>query len=153
MTTCPFRKAERAATMLITLRVTGDFRVSLSPQKTSGCILARRPHPPFRTTKKAEHKARFFVVGEGGFGPPKSVTTDLQSAPFGRSGIPPYEIRLWSWWTDLNPRPADYKSAALPAELHQRSASQRTILYHAFSVLSIRFSKKTRFFIKKFSEP
>ena len=26
----------------------------------------------------------------------------------------------WSWWTDLNPRPADYKSAALPAELHQR---------------------------------
>ena len=30
-----------------------------------------------------------FLVGEGGFGPPKSVTTDLQSAPFGRSGIPP----------------------------------------------------------------
>ncbi len=30
-------------------------------------------------------------MGEGGFGPPKSVTTDLQSAPFGRSGIPPYE--------------------------------------------------------------
>jgi hypothetical protein len=26
---------------------------------------------------------------------------------------------MWSWWTDLNPRPADYKSAALPAELHQ----------------------------------
>ena len=32
------------------------------------------------------------VVGEGGFEPPKSVTTDLQSAPFGRSGSPPYEI-------------------------------------------------------------
>ena len=31
-----------------------------------------------------------FLVGEGGFGPPKSVTTDLQSAPFGRSGIPPF---------------------------------------------------------------
>ena len=30
------------------------------------------------------------VVGEGGFEPPKSVTTDLQSAPFDRSGIPPY---------------------------------------------------------------
>ena len=30
------------------------------------------------------------LVGEGGFEPPKSVTTDLQSAPFGRSGIPPY---------------------------------------------------------------
>ena len=32
------------------------------------------------------------VVGEGGFEPPKSVTTDLQSAPFDRSGIPPYEL-------------------------------------------------------------
>ena len=64
-----------------------------------------------------------FLVGEGGFGPPKSLTTDLQSAPFGRSGIPPYYslfAKEWSWWTDLNPRPADYKSAALPAELHQR---------------------------------
>ncbi len=27
--------------------------------------------------------------------------------------------KKWSWWTDLNPRPADYKSAALPPELHQ----------------------------------
>ena len=25
----------------------------------------------------------------GGFEPPKSLTTDLQSVPFGRSGIPP----------------------------------------------------------------
>ena len=31
-----------------------------------------------------------FLVGEGGFEPPKSSTTDLQSAPFGHSGIPPY---------------------------------------------------------------
>ena len=29
------------------------------------------------------------MVGEGGFEPPKSVTTDLQSAPFGRSGTLP----------------------------------------------------------------
>ena len=27
---------------------------------------------------------------EGGFEPPKSATTDLQSAPFGHSGTPPY---------------------------------------------------------------
>ena len=33
---------------------------------------------------------RGFLVGEGGFGPPKSLTTDLQSAPFGRSGTLPY---------------------------------------------------------------
>ena len=29
-----------------------------------------------------------------------------------------YEGR-WSWRLDLNPRPADYKSAALPTELRQ----------------------------------
>ena len=29
-------------------------------------------------------------MGEDGFEPSKSLTTDLQSAPFGRSGIPPY---------------------------------------------------------------
>jgi hypothetical protein len=29
------------------------------------------------------------MVEGGGFEPPKSTTTDLQSVPFGRSGIPP----------------------------------------------------------------
>ena len=33
-------------------------------------------------------------------------------------------MKLWSWWTDSNPRPADYKSAALPAELHQQFQQQ-----------------------------
>ena len=32
------------------------------------------------------------LVGEDGFGPSKSLTTDLQSAPFGHSGTRPYEI-------------------------------------------------------------
>ena len=32
-------------------------------------------------------------------------------------------MKLWSWWTDSNPRPADYKSAALPTELHQQNFS------------------------------
>ncbi len=35
------------------------------------------------------HNNSAVMVGEAGFGPAKSVTTDLQSAPFGRSGIPP----------------------------------------------------------------
>ena len=30
-----------------------------------------------------------FLVGRGGFEPPKAVPTDLQSAPFGHSGIFP----------------------------------------------------------------
>ena len=51
----------------------------------------------------------------------------------------------WSWWTDLNPRPADYKSAALPTELHQLELSfvlliQATItVYHLSRVLSSTF--------------
>ena len=34
------------------------------------------------------------MVGEGGFEPPKSLTTDLQSAPFGHSGILPYSLEM-----------------------------------------------------------
>ncbi len=37
---------------------------------------------------------RGFLVGEGGFEPPKSLTTDLQSVPFGRSGTLPYKVYL-----------------------------------------------------------
>ena len=39
--------------------------------------------------KKSKSEDLDSLVGEAGFGPAKSVTTDLQSAPFGRSGIPP----------------------------------------------------------------
>ena len=35
---------------------------------------------------------RFLLVGRGGFEPPKSKTSDLQSDPFGRSGICPYLV-------------------------------------------------------------
>ena len=42
--------------------------------------------------KNKEHTVRIFLVlvEEGGFEPPKSLTADLQSAPFGRSGTLPY---------------------------------------------------------------
>ena len=33
--------------------------------------------------------------------------------------IQQYNNNKWSWQRDLNPRPADYKSAALPTELCQ----------------------------------
>ena len=35
-------------------------------------------------------------MGEGGFGPPKSLTTDLQSAPFGHLGTRPYFVLKFS---------------------------------------------------------
>ena len=43
---------------------------------------ARLPIPPFPQK----------LVGRGGFEPPKSVTADLQSAPFGHSGTYPSKI-------------------------------------------------------------
>jgi hypothetical protein len=40
------------------------------------------------------------MVEGGGFEPPKSMTTDLQSVPFGRSGIPPDEEPLFTTGAD-----------------------------------------------------
>ena len=37
-----------------------------------------------------------------------------------RSALLPLQIFWWSWRRELNPRPSDYKSDALPAELRQR---------------------------------
>ena len=42
-------------------------------------------------------------------------------------------IHLWSWRRDLNPRPSDYKSDALPAELRQ----------HNWNGLDVRYDKGT----------
>ena len=53
--------------------------------------------------------------------------------------------KSWSWWTDLNPRPADYKSAALPTELHQRF-ERLNIISHTFGFVKTNF----HFFQKKF---
>ena len=69
---------------------------------------------------------------EGGFEPPK-LTQQIYS-------LPPLATRellhmnltapkgRWSWWTDSNPRPVDYKSTALPTELHQQISSSTTLL-------------------------
>ena len=86
-----------------------------------------------------------FSGGRGWIRTTEAETTDLQSAPFDRSGTLPYSVfvevgKNWSWWTDSNPRPADYKSAALPAELHQHLNAR--IIYHKSSVESSPKSKK-----------
>ena len=41
-----------------------------------------------------------------------------------------------SWRRDLNPRPADYKSAALPVELRQHSYLNKLIIILHFSTMS-----------------
>ena len=61
---------------------------------------------------------------------------DLQSAAINHSAISPIENQIsssfdvmafWSWRRDLNPRPADYKSAALPTELRQPVGKTRNL--------------------------
>ena len=48
-----------------------------------------------RNSKKLFCKCkRAFLVGDGGFEPPKALPADLQSVPFGHSGNPPYAIGL-----------------------------------------------------------
>ena len=100
-----------------------------------GCGFTTKLHPhisAFADKKNLERKTRFelatlalarrcstpeplphknFLVEGDGFEPSKAQLTDLQSAPFGHSGIP---RDYWSWWRESNPQPADYKSAALP---------------------------------------
>ena len=47
----------------------------------------------FPPKTKTEHLSILcLLVGGGGFEPPKSLTTDLQSAPFGHSGNLPYSL-------------------------------------------------------------
>ena len=66
------------------------------------------------------HKIKTFcLVGEDGFEPSKRRRNRFTVCPHWPLGNSPI-FNKWSWWTDSNPRPADYKSAALPAELHQR---------------------------------
>ncbi len=76
--------------------------------------------------KNDPNKSSRLVEGDG-FEPSKSVTADLQSAPFSHSGILPYNkknlTQFWSWLTESNHQPADYKSAALPVELSQQNGA------------------------------
>ena len=54
---------------------------------------AAEPGPaPKSRRRRANGTASSALVGAGGFEPPKSSTTDLQSAPFGHSGTLPYAI-------------------------------------------------------------
>ncbi len=47
-------------------------------------------HNAEKAIAKNNVRTRTYLVGEDGFEPSKSKTTDLQSAPFGRSGTLPY---------------------------------------------------------------
>ena len=84
----------------------------------------------------------------------------------GQEGFTKEPPTPWSWRRDLNPRPADYKSAALPPELRQQT-NRYYILFprsqqHKYTVESWRKQEKTwltfhfppysQFFIDSLSE-
>ena len=57
------------------------------------------------------------MVEGDGFEPPNPEGADLQSAAFSHFATPP--LFEWCRQEDLNPQPTDYKSVALPIELHR----------------------------------
>lgn len=68
---------------------------------------------------------------------------DLQSAAINHSATRPISCSVtdcldpdWSWRRDLNPRPAVYKTAALPTELRRHTILQEH-LFIAGGILSI----------------
>ena len=81
------RVCGRAAALFI------DASMLRPARRSRGEMIFRAKHKKSSRTDTV----RDDVVGEGGFEPPKSLTADLQSVPFGHSGIPPYELLLPDW--------------------------------------------------------
>ncbi len=67
-----------------TIRLTRLFDYSCEPRGVSAYYIS------YQNKKDIRLDVLFVLVGEGGFEPPKSLTTDLQSAPFGHSGTLPH---------------------------------------------------------------
>ena len=88
-----------------------------------------------------------FLVEEGGFEPPKSSTTDLQSAPFGHSGTPPYLIGAGGRTRTPDLLITNQLLYQLSYTSESRAGrSQRSLLYQTFCEMSTPFLKKRRNF-------
>ena len=83
--------------------------------------LTLRSHQKFYELPPTARLIKFVVVG-GGFEPPKAYADRFTVCSLWPLGNP--TIFFWSWRWDLNPQPADYKSAALPIELRQLSGTK-----------------------------
>ena len=122
-----------------------NFRVFFGINSSKICVYA--------TKNRTFMNKNAVLVGRGGFEPPKSKTSDLQSDPFGRSGICPYLFfccgagdwtrthnllitnqllcqlsytGVWCLGAESNHRQADFQSAALPTELPRHVWRPRT---------------------------
>ncbi len=99
----------------------------------------------FLTSKKDLAYTKSFLVGEGGFEPPKSLTTDLQSVPFGRSGTLPYSVKMRG--AGGRTRTPDLLiTNQLLYQLSYTSALNAQLLYHKQAGLSTPFCDIFYFF-------
>ena len=83
-------------------KITQTFLGEILPHKCSKTLISCKNRKAKIVAKSPDiQKISGVLVGEGGFEPPKSLTADLQSVPFGHSGIPPYSgccvAVKWSW--------------------------------------------------------
>ena len=76
----------------------GPSLASLFPPQAAVGSAAVRIHPPSPEKISAKQKIQYpvrildFLVGAGGFEPPKLKAADLQSVPIGHSGTRPYTV-------------------------------------------------------------
>lgn len=112
---------------------------SLAPEASASAI-SPQPHSPFGNTAhfywcREPDSNRYDCYQSGDFKSPASASfatpasdgagdgnrTHVASLEGWSSTIELHPQRAkWSWREDLNSQPADYKSAALPIELHQQ---------------------------------
>ena len=93
-------------------------------------LLVLATHPPVPTevgrksvSQKRLSAKRSIAGAQTQKGLVSKDTSPLEFTPRKRIRLTPSPKIWWSWRRDLNPRPSDYKSDALPAELRQRCSN------------------------------
>ncbi len=132
---------------LLICRASGDPRAKIVPPARFLDALSNPPSNQIRKSAPPEGGTDF--LGGGGW----IRTTEAIRNRFTVCPIwPLWNSSIWSWLTDLNPRPADYKSAALPTELNQqisKAVQQQGLFYQMRRRLSRKscmdFSTKEKF--------
>ena len=102
-------------------------------------LLVLATHPPVREKRKDTKSVSVKLASGEETGSAANENTKWtrvkRHQPFhvSMTGIaPPHSPRKWwSWRRELNPRPSDYKSDALPAELRQRRSNRVIIAERA----------------------
>ena len=100
-------RKERQIYSLLVLATHPPVRTGKPPSRSSAQSLPAKRHPLIRIIHAGNSLS--FLLSE----------IDRRPAPLRSKKI--------SWRRDLNPRPSDYKSDALPTELRQRSSNQKKI--------------------------